>query len=130
MPRQQSPRATRSTGGVGYPQGRHRIRSPAKAPPAPITLEMSALGELNMQVEISGKTYTIVEAPIGAVIDHMGLMSDEPAKFQRILAQASVLGDDGKPMGDALMTVGVRVYMDLLMHVMKVNGFAGESGNE
>jgi len=82
-----------------------------------------------MQVEVNGKTYTIVEAPIGAVIDHMGLMSDEPAKFQRILAQASVLGDDGKPMGDALMTVGVRVYMDLLMHVMKVNGFAGDSGN-
>jgi hypothetical protein len=83
-----------------------------------------------MQVEVNGKTYTLREAPIGAVIDHMSLMADEPSKFQKMLAQASVLGDDGQPMGDALMTVGVKTYMGLLMHVMKVNGFAGDSGNE
>lgn len=84
----------------------------------------------NKQVTIRGRHFEIREAPIGEVIDHMGLLSSDPSKFQRILAQASVM-EGGAFLGDALMSLGVRSYIDLVTEVMKVNGFAGDDeGNE
>ena len=80
-----------------------------------------------MQVTISGRTFEVREAMIGAVIDHMQLLSENPSKFQQLLAQASVY-ENGVLLGESLMqSVSVKGYIELISAVMRVNGFSGDA---
>lgn len=79
-----------------------------------------------VQVTINDKLYTVREARVGDVLQHMHLITENPSEFQRYVAQASVMHEDGTPMGDRLMDIGLSDYLALVPAVMEACGFTGK----
>ena len=69
-----------------------------------------------------GDEFQVREATMRTMLQHMKLMSEDTAAFQLELVKASIY-KDGQPLGDAVLDLGIKVYGELSVASMEVNGF-------
>ncbi|MFZ9372061.1 MAG: hypothetical protein ACO25M_09340 [Limnohabitans sp.] len=78
------------------------------------------------QVDVDGVSYTVREAKMGDMLEHLKLMAEDTQRFQVELMKASVLGEDGQPLGGRISDLSLQAYIKLSPAVMQVNGFASD----
>lgn len=76
------------------------------------------------EVEIRGERFTVSEISIGKMLPIMPGLSGTTEEQQD--AQMSLMKvcieQKGKPMGEAVLELGLSVYMELIQYIMEVNG--------
>jgi len=77
-----------------------------------------------MKKKVIGE-YEIHEPTVGVMMPLMDMMNEEPSKFQLELAKSCIY-KDGKPIGDALLEMGMADYMKLILEVMAISGMSGD----
>jgi hypothetical protein len=74
-----------------------------------------------MNTKIIG-AYEVRELTIGELFPIIDLLSTDTKAFQLELAKLSIFKDD-KALGEELLKLGIRDYMQLIPAVMEVHGF-------
>jgi hypothetical protein len=77
-----------------------------------------------MRKKVIGE-YEIHEPTVGVMMPLMSIMNEDSSKFQLELAKACIY-KNGKPIGDALLDMGMKDYMKLILEVMAISGLSGD----
>jgi hypothetical protein len=74
------------------------------------------------QITVDSGTYTIKEPTVGVLFPIMDMMEKDPKGFQIAMVKGSVFKEDGTPLGDGLMDLGLSDYMALMTEVIAIAG--------
>lgn len=81
------------------------------------------------KIKDGGTTYVVYELTMRQLLPFMGKIG-EGTEFQTELMQLAVTNEAGEPIGDAVLDLGLGLYMKLSNAAMELNGMSGEEGND
>ena len=74
------------------------------------------------QITLESGTYVIKEPTVGVLFPILDLMEKDPKAFQMGLVKGSIFKEDGTPLGEGIMDLGIGDYMTLMTEVVDVAG--------